>query len=311
MGSLGLMAGRSDEFFRYLPISERTARWGLYLTGCGHVCVPESGEHPPLGHPELYRFCWEQGRVLPEYQFIYLTRGAGEFESASTGARALRAGNLIVLFPGMWHRYRPAPHSSWETLWIGLDGEYVHRLVAQGFLAADQPLLHPGMNRGLRDAYLRLLQCVRDGADANPLLLAARAMEILAWVLAPSQPEAPRPATAPFAKPLNDRLVAEAVRFIWGHGQPELTAADVAAHLPITRRSLERRFQKILGHTILDEIMRCRLERARRLLAETDMPLKAVAYAAGFSGAGRMSKVFRRAERISPAEYRRETGNRG
>ncbi|HPA18815.1 MAG TPA: AraC family transcriptional regulator [Verrucomicrobiae bacterium] len=299
------MGARSEEFFRYLPVSDRTARWGVYLTGCGHVRVSEKGEHPPLGHPELYRFRWEQGRVLPEYQFIYLTRGQGVFETAAAGTQALRAGDLIVLFPGMWHRYRPASGSPWETLWIGLDGDHVHRLVAQGFLAEGRPLIHVGANKGLRDAYLRLLEVVRGENEVNPLLLAAYAMEILAWILAPSQPEAPRPATAPFAKPVRDRFVAEAVRFIWSHGQPELAAAEVAAHLPIARRSLERRFQRVLGHTILEEILRCRLERARRLLAETDMPLKAIAFAAGFSCAERMSKVFRRAEGISPAEYRR------
>lgn len=299
------MTVRSADVFRYLPVSERTARWGLYLTGCGHVRVPRRGTHPTPGHPGLYRFRWERGRILPEFQFIYLIRGAGEFESAATGARPLRAGDVVVLFPGVWHRYRPAKGSPWETLWVGADGENLHRMVAQGFLSVDRPLIHVGADRGLRKAYLGLLRRVRLAREGNPLLLAAMATEILAHILAPREPEAPRPATAPFAKPMKDRLVAEAVRCIWGHARPDLTVADVAAHFPITRRSLERRFQRVLGHTILDEIIRCRLERSRRLLAETDMPLKELAYAAGFSGAAHMSKVFRRVEGVSPAEFRR------
>lgn len=296
----------SQEFFRYLPVSHRTERWGLYVTGCGHVCVTESGEHPPRGHPELYRFRWERGRVLPEYQLIYLTDGEGIFESASAGTRKIAAGDLIVLFPGVWHRYRPTRRSAWETLWMGVNGEYMHRLLEQAFFSVDQPVLHVGENRGLVEAYHRLLETVRQAEESNPLLLAARAMEILAWILAPRQPEIPQPATAPFAKPLGDRLVAEAVRFIWSHSRPELTVAEVAAHFPLARRSLERRFHRLLGHTILDEIARCRLERCRRLLLETDLPLKAVAVSAGFSSGERMSKVFRRAEGVSPAEYRRQ-----
>jgi len=294
-----------EGFFRYLPVSQRTARWGLYVTGCGHVCVPRSGEHPPHGHPELYRFRWERGRVLPEYQLIYLTDGEGVFESTAGGMRKIAAGDLIVLFPGVWHRYRPARRSAWETLWVSLDGDSMRRLVEQGFLGPDQPVLTVGRNPGLLDAYHRLLAAVRDPQQGNPLLLAARAMEILAWILAPSQPEVPQPATAPFVKPVSDRLVAEAVRFIWSHSRPELTVVEVAAHFPLTRRSLERRFHRVLGHTILEEIVRCRLERARRLLIETELPLKAVALSAGFSSGERMSKVFRRAEGISPAEFRR------
>lgn len=287
-----------------MPVSERTARWGLYVTGCGHVSIPERGEHPPRGHPELYRFRWEQGRVLPEHQFIYLTRGHGVFESAATETCEIRAGDLIILFPGMWHRYRPTGGSAWETLWIGLNGDHLKRLVERGFLNQGRPLVHVGQNSDLRSAYMKILRLVGGQKEINPLLLSAMAMEVLALILAPAQPETPQPSTAVFAKPVADRLVAEAVRFIWSHGQPELSAAGVAAHLPIARRSLERRFQRVLGHTIHDEILRCRLDRARGLLRETDMPLKAIAISAGFSSPGHMSKVFRREMDICPAEYR-------
>jgi transcriptional regulator GlxA family with amidase domain len=145
-----------------------------------------------------------------------------------------------------------------------------------------------------------------DDPTGNPLRLAAEAMQVLALILAPNQPETPQPSSRPFIEPIHDRFVAEATRLIWTAGQHSMTVSDVAAHFPLARRSLERRFQRILGHTILDEIIRCRLERAKRLLVETDQPLKAVALAAGFSGTQHMAKVFHRAEGVAPARYRRD-----
>ena len=300
------MCREIQDRFRYLPITPRTMRWGLYLTGCGQLCVPDHGQHPPRGHPELYRFSWDRGRVLPEYQAIYLVQGKGHFETAQTGKRTISAGDVILLFPGVWHRYRPVAGADWETRWIGFDGVYVTSLVEAGFLTPDAPLVHVGMKPALLDAYERTVDRAFEEAEGNPLLLAAAAMEILALILAPAEPEAPQPASRPFAKPVMDRFVAEAVRLIWTQGQHDMTVSDVVSHFPITRRSLERRFQRTLGHTILDEIIRCRLERAKRLLVETDQPLKAVALAAGFSNAQHMSKVFHRDEGGSPAKFRRE-----
>jgi hypothetical protein len=89
------MCNEFQDSFRYLPITPRTMRWGLYLTGCGHLCVPAHGPHPPRDHPNLYQFTWDRGRVLPEYQAVYLLQGKGTFESAPSGRRTIAAGDLF------------------------------------------------------------------------------------------------------------------------------------------------------------------------------------------------------------------------
>jgi len=78
----------------------------------------------------------------------------------------------------------------------------------------------------------------------------------------------------------------------------------LSRQLPITRRSLERRFRAAVGHGIHDEIVRCRLERARRLLVGTELSLKEVAAAAGFISADNLGRTFRRAEGTTPFGYR-------
>jgi transcriptional regulator GlxA family with amidase domain len=206
----------------------------------------------------------------------------------------------------VWHRYRPARDARWETRWIGFNGRYANMLVENGLLSVASPVLRIGIQSGAIEAHQRLLDLVSEDAAGNPHRLAAAAMEVLAWILAPTQAETPQPASRPFAQPVLDRFVAEAVRLIWTQGQHAMSVSEVAAHFPVTRRSLERRFQRALGHTILDEIIRCRLERAKRLLLETDQSLKAVALAAGFSNARHMCRVFHRAEKVTPASYRRQ-----
>lgn len=128
------MAEKDDNFFSYLPISENNMRWDLYLTGVGLATVQAGDAYPPKGHPGVYSFRWESGRVLPEYQILLIAKGRGTFESAKTEEITLNAGSIILLFPGIWHRYRPAPNSGWKEYWLSWNGEQLYRLMKKGIL---------------------------------------------------------------------------------------------------------------------------------------------------------------------------------
>jgi LacI family transcriptional regulator len=105
---------------------------------------------------------------------------------------------------------------------------------------------------------------------------------------------------------VDDSAVARALRFIAEHGHEPITVDDVAGAAVITRRSLERRFQKILQRTIGQELLRMRLERAKRRLAETDEPLKQVAADSGFNSRRSFDRAFISNEGISPSQYRKQ-----
>lgn len=104
---------------------------------------------------------------------------------------------------------------------------------------------------------------------------------------------------------VDDPAVAAALRAIQaGSGRP-MTVALLQKEIPVSRRTLERRFRKALGRTLHDEIRRAHLERAKRFLIETHEPLKTVALRAGFRDPQQFSRVFRAAEGRTPLDYRR------
>jgi AraC-like DNA-binding protein len=292
-----------SDFFRYLPVNQRATQWGVYVTGTGCSGVTPGSRFPRTGHPPLYQFTWDKGRVLPEFQFIYLTRGGGAFESGPTGRIDVGAGDVVLLFPGVWHRYRPNPRTGWDSYWVGANGNYLHSLLEQGFLSPRTPILRIGLTPEVIHAYQTMLEQVRLESRVNPLLLGARTMEILAQIVAPPQPAESLADDSPIVE---DRMVAKAIHFIWNQSHRPMQVEDVVAQVPLTRRSLERRFRRVLGRTILDEIMRCRLERVKRMLEETEVPIKRIAAIAGFTSAEHLSKVFRRLEGVSAVAYRQE-----
>ncbi len=301
------MSLAGENYFRYIPVRQRDVQWGLYVTGAGCTFIPPGQPYPPKSHPELYHFRWETGRTLPEYQVIYITGGEGLFESAPTGGKRILPGTVMLLFPGVWHRYRPQPDTGWQEYWVSFNGEVMDRLVEQKFFAADRAVIATGLQDAILAPFQSLLGRLRGEQTGFPHLIAADTQEILAAVSAAAEGE---PAELIAQGPqdvltVKDRMVAEAMRLIWEQSQGPMTVDHLSRQLPITRRSLERRFRTAIGHGIHDEIVRCRLECAKRLLVGTDLSLKEVASAAGFTSADNLGRTFRRAQGTTPLKYRR------
>lgn len=101
-----------------------------------------------------------------------------------------------------------------------------------------------------------------------------------------------------------DPCVARALRFIRDHAAQPINVSDVVGSLGISRRTVERRFSSTVGRSILSEITQCRLQRAKRLLIETDLPSYRVAHAVGFGVPKTFNRVFRRTAGISPLSFR-------
>jgi LacI family transcriptional regulator len=101
-----------------------------------------------------------------------------------------------------------------------------------------------------------------------------------------------------------DGHVASALRFIRDHAAQPIGVPEVVEHLGVSRRTLERKFSRALGRSIAAEITHSRLERAKRLLLETDMPSHRVAVGAGFGSVKTFNRVFRRAAGVPPKEFR-------
>jgi LacI family transcriptional regulator len=109
---------------------------------------------------------------------------------------------------------------------------------------------------------------------------------------------------------IDDRAISSAVRFIREHACEGITVEDVLEELPYSRSVFERRFTKIFGRTPKAEILRTQLDRVKRLLAETDLPLKQIAFRAGFQHPEYMSAAFKERTGQTPGQFRRASQQR-
>ena len=103
---------------------------------------------------------------------------------------------------------------------------------------------------------------------------------------------------------IDDPDLSAVLRFIRQHAAEPIGVDTVLASVPVSRRHLERKFSRTMNRTILAEIRRVRIDRAKRLLATTDLQMPAVARQSGFEGARRLAVVFRQVTGMTPTEYR-------
>jgi len=105
---------------------------------------------------------------------------------------------------------------------------------------------------------------------------------------------------------IEDPIVAQALHHIRRHACAGITVEQVLNAVPVSRRTLEKRFQQLLGRTPKAEIEQVRMERAKALLAETSLAVTQVCFQAGFQKAAYFSSAFRRVVGMTPSAYRRQ-----
>jgi LacI family transcriptional regulator len=105
---------------------------------------------------------------------------------------------------------------------------------------------------------------------------------------------------------IDEPLVAAAMRYIRDHAERGIKATDVARALGISRRVLETRFARRVGHTPHDEIARVQMRLVEGLLRETDLPLATIAARAGFRHPEYLTVAFTRHHGTPPSRWRRQ-----
>ena len=103
---------------------------------------------------------------------------------------------------------------------------------------------------------------------------------------------------------LPDKAVSDALDLIRREACNGLQAVRVARIFPCSRRQADNRFRKATGRSILEEIHAVQLERAKELLRDTSVQLKAISDFCGFTNPNSLRKFFRKATGMTMTAWR-------
>jgi len=284
-------------FFRYFPISERDRRWGLYLTTAGESRIPPRSPYPPTGHPGGYHFDWKRGRVLREYQFVYISAGQGVLETAGSRWR-ITPGQAFILFPGAWHRYRPDPRMGWSEHWVGCDGPVVRSLARNRFFSLRRPVVRVREEDLLLEAFSSIIDAVRAGRPALQQVAAGAALYIMSLLYSALQPGQEGSRNV-------GRAIHEAMHRMADATEPAPPLPELAHRLGVSYSWFRRMFAHHTGLSPHQYRLQIKLGRARTLLSETALNVKEVAFRCGFESEHYFSRLFKRKTGVAPGRWRR------
>jgi AraC-like DNA-binding protein len=287
-----------EEFYRYFPISDRQRQWEFYVAGVGRIVRAYRGTPDP-GHPAPYYYVWESGRVLDQFGLIYITEGQGEFQSAAIRRTVIDAGTVVLLIPGVWHRYRPCENTCWSYYWVHFSGGYVNDLVRRGVLSPERAIFKTGLQENLLRAYLALVDRARGEPPGFQQMMCGNLLEILGVALAADEdtPDAGRLGT----------LVRQATVILEQQLETDVDLQQLATSLGVSYDGFRHAFKRHTGlapHQYLQEL---RVNRAKELLYGTELAVKDIAAALGFADPYYFSRAFRKTTGMSPNRWRTES----
>jgi AraC-like DNA-binding protein len=289
---------KTTEFSRYLPIGPQERQWELFVTGAGYAEIPPASVYPHRNRlrPASHEHSWAKGRVFHEFAIVYVHQGQGEFESEASGRLEVEAGQALLLFPDVWHRYRPLKNVGWHEYWITFDGEYVRRIEKNGVIAADNPRLNPGLSKSVMRMFQDVVERLRCETLGFQHLAAAETLMILATMLAAEKQESVSGDVR--------RTILRAKAAIEARTEDSIVVEELAESLNLSVSHFREIFKRHTGLSPYQYHLDLKIGRAKLLLRTGDFSIKQIADSLGFRNVFHFMKLFKNKTGATASQWR-------
>ena len=103
---------------------------------------------------------------------------------------------------------------------------------------------------------------------------------------------------------VGNEIVEKALRFIRDHCRFQIEISEIAEHVGVSRRTLEMRFRETLQSSPHQELLRTRLDLAKSLLLDSEIPITQIAMSTGFGSSQVFSTTFKKQTGQTPTQFR-------
>ena len=284
--------------FKYLVTDTKDLQWGLNVGTVGYEENLPGEDYPTHGHADGFYFNVAKGRILQEYQMLYVKEGGGMFKSHSAGEVELRSGDIFLIFPGEWHSYHPNNDTGWKCYWLGFKGRNMDDRVSAGFLSPEHPIYHVGYSSEI----IRMLDMALHVADEE----AIHSQQVLAGITnyligLMYSLESCNQLQQNF---VHTDIVNRARQMIRETLEDGTTIQEIAMRLGMSYSNFRKIFKEFTGFSPSMYQQDLKLQRAKDLLATTDMTIKEIAYQLNFESPDYFSSKFRLKTGLKPSEFR-------
>lgn len=243
-------------------------------------------------------------KYLDGYATIQFTPAGGLVAAYDENYSDLVGGPFFFpAHPGVRTRFMAAPgYSHWPHRHVGFRGPLIEEWRATGLWLEEPQAAPPGRDAAAWDAVFTELMTLSRRSDRWGRRLAINRLESLLLELADARSGSAQGASSReiWLNDLLHRLAVDPNKQNIAHDY-----ASIAQSLGMSTSTLQRRFKKAMNTSLHAYTLRSRVDAARTLLTETDMPLKAIADRLGYENVYFFSRQFQLSVGVSPGVFRK------
>ncbi|GGD04133.1 AraC family transcriptional regulator [Hyunsoonleella pacifica] len=291
----------NNSYKKYLITTNKDKSWGFFINNLGRNVIKKHTLYPSKDHPDQYFFTWDRGRVLNEFHIVLITKGEGVFESNSTGKLKVTDGDVFLLFPEVWHRYRPNKTSGWTERWVGFSGEIANQFLTNGFFNADAPIISKCNKPSVLNYFNTLFKLFDEESYGYQRLASGVCLQLMA--------ELHNIKSAGSNIDQLNSMVSLAKSVMYKNINNTINLKEIATHLGVSYSKFRIDFKKQTGIAPLQYYLLLKIEKSKELLLNTNKSQKEIAFELGFESDVYFNRLFKRKTGLAPGKFRNSTPN--
>lgn len=285
--------------FRYLVSSNRDLLWGLIVDNVGQAKIDKNYKiYPPMvGHPTDYYFTPQNGRILDNYQLIYIPQGKGTYFMSPEKSIPITAGDMLIIPPYTWHSYMPDKKTGWQEYWIGMRGPNLDTRFKNGFFGTNQLIYKVGLREDIIQLFNMAIDIAVSEQATYQQTLAGIGNLLLGMAIYYNCNQ--HYTNDIVIQQINQARIIMRENFLTG-----ISPKEVARQINMGYSWFRKMFKEYTNVSPARYILELRLQKAKSLLLNSSLSVKEISYMVGYEDATYFTALFKKHTGFTPLVYR-------
>jgi len=287
-----------EDFYKYFQARQDYSFMDLVVVNAGHTHIEADASYPPAHHPSHHHFNFSLGRVIDEYQLVYITSGKGILETRTGGRFVIEAGDGFFLFPGEWHRFRPDAEVGWTENWVGFKCSVSPLNCAEQLLSKEHPVFRFGLDDQVVSMMNHLFNTVKSDYVGAEYVLSGSVVHLMGYILTLLKRQELK------ISGRTDEIIMTAKSLMESQFSEKVSLEDIANQLHISYAWFRKYFRKNTGFSPYDYLINIRINYGKIMLKNSSRSVKEISQASGFESQQQFSRTFKKKTGLTPVQFR-------
>ena len=205
---------------------------------------------------------------------------------------------MLILFPGIWHRYSPDRKTGWVEHWIECRGKAFDRARAAKLLRPERPIIRLGLLPELLQCFEHCHTLAQRPSAQSQAMLSTLGLHMLSIL------QAAHHLQRSFRRPIDEKI-QKAQLTIARRYHETILVEELAQELKVGYSYFRQVFKARTGLSPKQYQLQIRLHKAQDLLANTSRSVSEIAEILGFNTAFHLSTQFKNHVGLAPLTWRK------